>query len=124
SQMSVDPAIEDQLMQLGHYVPVHPMDDIEQHMRVHRQSLETDGDPFQTKAVHIQEHEMAFMQQQAAQQAAITGPAGPEAGQQGGPGGPVPGAQPQAPTGAQRPPGAIHPDVISDPSLMPRGAYQ
>jgi hypothetical protein len=120
SQMSVDPELENELLALGHYVHVHAMDDTAKHIASHRAAVLETGDPFNTIAQHLQEHELVFMQQQQSQQAAVAGATGPGAGQQGTPVPPEPGSVPEAPTGAQRPPGAIHEDNLVDASMLPR----
>ena len=118
SQMSVDPTIENGLMQIGHYTPVHPMDDTQQHMQVHQQAMQ-EGDPFGMIAQHLIEHEMVFAQMQQQAMQAVTGAQGPGSGQEGSPEGLMPGAQPGTMDNANAPPGAIHPDMMRDPSVMP-----
>jgi hypothetical protein len=132
SQISIDPTKENQLMDMGHYVPVHPLDDHRSHVSVHGQSIQVDGDTFGSKAVHVQEHVIAMAAMAQQQQAAM---AGPLQQQQGGlpgpPGGPAqimqgpgarPGAQPDQGRPAQGPPGMIPPDQLHDPTMMPRRA--
>lgn len=123
-QISVDPEKENEMLSLGHYVPVHPMDNAQEHMVAHKKSLENEGDIFGMKAVHMQEHTLIFMMQQQAQQnpdAQGAGPAGKPGQAQPGP---REGAMPGQQRPAQRPAGAIHQDRLgkSDPSVMPRDA--
>lgn len=122
-QISIDPEKENEMLSFGHYVPVHPMDNAQEHMVSHKKSLESEGDAFGMKAAHMQEHTLIFMMQQQAQQ----NPQGAQgAGPPGKPGraqpGPRQGAQPGAQRPAQQPPGAIHRDQMgkTDPSVMPR----
>lgn len=122
-QISVDPEKENELLSFGHYVPVHPMDNAQEHMVSHKKSLETEGDTFGMKAVHMQEHTLVFMMQQQAQQNPQGAGGGSSQQQQGqGRPGPREGAQPMPPRGGQQPPGAVHRDQLgrNDPSVFPR----
>lgn len=122
-QISVDPEKENAMLSIGHYVPVHPMDNAQEHMVSHKKSLEVEGDTYGMKAAHMQEHTLIFMMQQQAQQNPQGDQQGgaPKPGGQGQPG-PRQGAQPGAQRPAQAPPGAIHHDRLGrdDPGVMPR----
>lgn len=129
-QISVDPEKENEMLTLGHYVPVHPMDNAQEHMVAHKKSLESEGDVYGMKAAHMQEHTLVFMMQQQSQQnpqsqnsAGAQGAGPPQKPGQAQPG-PRQGAQPGAQRPAQQPPGMIHKDQLGriDPSVMPRGA--
>lgn len=116
-QLSVDPQIENQIMQEGHVMPVHPLDDhIEHIQKYHLPLAKQTGDPSGVIRVHIAAHMKALEQKQ--QQNAGVG--GPQQGPQGNGGGPRPGASPGQPRGGQQPPGAIHQDRMRDPRIMPR----
>lgn len=105
--LTLDPASEDEMLVLGFSVEVQPLDDDVKHIKSHTEAARLTGDPSGMIRVHIQAHQKAMQAKQAQQ--------GP---QQPGQGGPAPGAQAQAPTGPQQPPGAIHPDQM--PGGMPR----
>jgi hypothetical protein len=129
--ISLDPNQENMLLQIGHYLPVRPMDNPQEHIPAHQASIQQQGDPFGLKTAHLVEHQHAVMMKQM-QQAMPQGqppPAPQGQGQQGqqaqqgqqGPGA-RPGAMPAPGRPAQNPPGAIHPDQLaaSDPRVMPR----
>lgn len=118
SQMSVAPDKENELLDMGHVVSVHPMDNHQEHMQVHSQSLQTEGDAFGLKMIHLVEHQRALVQQQMAMAAAMQG-GGPAPGV---PNQTPPGAQPRPPQGAQSPPGMIQQDQMKDPAVFPRRA--
>ena len=103
AQLSVDPQVENGMLQGGFPVRVSPMDDDAKHIQVHQQ-LMAGGDPSGAVRVHIQMH---MMQMQAKAQAAAMQASGQ---QPGGGGGPQPGASPGQPHAAKQPPGAIHSD--------------
>lgn len=111
-EMSMEPAMEDQLMDDGFPVQVHPLDNDIEHIKVHQPHYQTH--PSDYEKGHILEHikqlkEKAAMQQQQAMGASQQGGAGPRAG-----------AQVQAPPGGQQPAGAVHRDKL--PLAMPRKA--
>jgi hypothetical protein len=111
SLISVDPEKENQLMMMGHYVMVHPMDDAQKHIAAHKQAIETQGDVSKLIESHIMDHMVVLNQKMQQQQQA-----GQE--QQPQPGGPRPGAKAAAPRPVQHPPGTIHKDQMT--SQMPR----
>ena len=117
--ISVDPEMENQMMLDGFTVPVHPDDDLQEHIPSHQQAMQQSGDPHGTIRVHLKAHMnaqqmkiQAQMMQAAAEQQANNPGGGSRGARQG--------AQPGAPRGGQNPPGAIHQDRMSDPSKMPR----
>jgi hypothetical protein len=120
AKFSVDPKLENEYLTQGLGMLVHPMDDDQEHMKVHQQLMQQ-PDPTGDIRQHVTMH-MMQMQAKAAQAQQAQG------GQQGMPGGdspgvagqPRPGAQPQAPRGGQNPPGAIHKDRMRDPRAAPR----
>jgi hypothetical protein len=122
SQLSMDPQKENELLNQGIDLPVHPMENHQEHMAVHQQDLQDNRDESGMVRGHLMKHQMALHDQMQAQAMAMMGgPPGAPTGPQGPPGGrPKPGGQAQMPTGQQAPPGAIHPDQLNDPSAMPR----
>jgi len=123
--ISVDPQKENMLMQMGHYIVVHPMDNPQEHIAVHQQAVQEQQDPQMLIAAHILDHQIALqmqMQQQMSPQGGAPGgqPGGAPPQPTQGPGarpGAVPATQGRP---AQQPPGAIHADQMKDPSVMPR----
>lgn len=109
-QLSVDPNMENDLLDNGFPVQTHPMDPDAEHIQAHLESFKMQ--PNELKKGHILEHIKQLKEKAAAQQQ------GPK--QLPAPGGPRPGAQAQAPTGVQNPPGAVHPDQMA--TAMPRKA--
>jgi len=109
-QLSVEPDMENQLMENMFPVQTHPLDDDNAHLQSHLQSMQLM--PSEYKKGHILEHIKQLKEKAAAQQQQmLPAPGG---------GGPRPGAQAQAPTGVQNPPGAVRPDSM--PLAMPRKA--
>ena len=102
-QLSVDPQIENEMLEHGFDVQVHPGDDDMAHLQAHMPLMQV-GDPHGTIRVHIQKHQAQM--QMKAQAAAMQ----QQGGQGGGGGGPQPGASPGAPHAAKAPPGNIHQD--------------
>jgi hypothetical protein len=108
---------ENEMLLAGFEVPVHPLDQDEQHIPVAMQAIQETGDPHGTLRVHLQMHlaqrnakaQAAMMQQmQMQQQGAGQGPGRPP-----GAGQPQPGAMPAGPRLVKGPPGQIHPDQAS-----------
>lgn len=118
-QLTVDPNIENGLLEDGFDVQVHAMDNDAQHLAVHQQALAA-GDSTGMIRVHIQRH----LQSMQLKQAAMMQRAQQGAGQQGGgPGMPQPGASPAGPRLIKGPPGQIHPDQMpaaGNAAAMPR----
>lgn len=111
SVISVDPTVENEMMEYGHVVMVHPADNDEMHIQAHMIAAQATGDPHGTFREHIQKHQEQMLHK--AQQQQMTVPSG----QQNRPGGgarmgrgPRPGAQPGMPRGGQQPAGMIHQD--------------
>ena len=109
-QMSMDPKMENQLLENGFPVQTHEMDPDIEHIQMHMAAYELM--PTDLIKGHILEHIKQLKEKAAQQQGAQMPPPG------GAPGGPRPGAQAQPPTGAQNPPGAVSPDQM--PTAMPR----
>ena len=118
-EITMDPNEENQMLVEGIMLPVHLMDNHQEHLMAHMQALQATGDTSGVIRVHIMAHAKALEQQQMQAQAQ---PGNPSQGQnQGGPQSrnPKPGAQPGQPRGGQNPPGAIHQDRMRDPRMMP-----
>lgn len=114
-ELTMEPQEENQLLAEGIAMPVHLMDNHQQHLMVHMQQMRERGDPSGVLRVHMMAHAQALEAQQKQAQQQLAPPQGGQPGQ----GGPRSGAQPQAPRGGQKPPGAIHEDRMKDPALMP-----
>lgn len=126
-QMPVPVDYENNMLGTGFDVEVHELDDDNAHVQSHRQMLQQDpdGDYARKFQAHIFMHIQQIQKKAqivAASQAAAGGQPGVPAGAApaGVAGTPKPGAQPAPPKGGQAPPGAIHPDQMHDPSMMPR----
>jgi hypothetical protein len=119
-ELSVSPSLENELLTSGIDLPVHPMDDFNDHMKHHVQALKA-GDPHGSIRIHMLLHQQQQQAMQAAQAAAAQPQqGGPPGGAPGAPGPPRMGAQPAPSRPAQGPPGMISPDSMSDPGMMPR----
>lgn len=116
-QLSVDPDIENKMLQHGLPVTVHPMDNDQQHLQAHAELAAYD--PTGVVALHIADHQKQLqaknMQFAQAQKGTPGSPGGAGPGR---PGMPRPGAQPGQPR-PQQPAGAVHPDQMND-MVMPR----
>lgn len=118
-EITMDPNEENMIMVEGIAMPVHLMDNHQQHLIAHMQALQATGDPSGVIRVHMMAHAKALEQQQMQAQAQLGNPSqgqnagGPQSRQ------PRPGAQPGQPRGVQNPPGAIHEDRMRDPRLTP-----
>ena len=122
SKLSMSPEEENRYLALGIALPVHELDEDQQHMQVHAQDME-DGDPTGARREHMMLHRAQMNMKMQAQMAQISGmQRGPPPG--GGPPQGAPGARPGAaagpPKGGQQPPGAIHSDRMQDASAAPR----
>jgi hypothetical protein len=124
--ITVDPEIENGMMEMGFNVDVHEADDDEKHLLEHNIALaKMNGvDPHGTFRAHITLHQAQMTAKAAAQQLQNA----PAAGAPGSPGGAGPGAAgtpPGAQPGAPRPngpPGMIHQDQMpaAGAAVMPR----
>ena len=127
-QLTMDPTMENEMLNMGFPVQVQPMDNDMQHLQLHMEDFKMTGgehgDVTGYKRIHILEHIKAAKEKAAMAQGALPAPGGmpgsPGGAAPGLPGQPRPGATAQAPTGIQNPPGAIPPDQMVDPNRMPR----
>lgn len=120
-QESVDPKLENQMLLEGFDLPVHPLDNDPEHMKVHMQVVQADMTGV-VKA-HLLKHQQSMtiksQAQMLAQQQQGGAPGGPpQINGQAGP--PRIGAQPGQVRNGQQLPGAIHKDQMQDASRMPR----
>jgi len=112
-ELGFPPQVENEMLAQDFLVPVHALDNHQEHIKVHQQLLQQSGDPGGKVRVHIMAH-MQAMQAQQAQQAMAAAPQ--SAAQPGG--GPRQGASVKPPRGGQQPPGAILRDRM--PNAPPR----
>jgi hypothetical protein len=129
-QLPVPVGSENNLLLSGYEVPVHDLDDDQQHIQAHTTILQTPEGKAAPNAkktlAHIFAHMQAIAKKQQAQMQPQQGAPGVPGGavaqqpQPGVAGSPRMGAQPAQATGGQGPPGMIHHDQIKDPSVPPR----
>lgn len=123
SVVSVDPVVENDILEQGLTVMVHPADDDQMHMQAHVLALQATGDPRGVIRDHIVKHQQQM--QAKAMKAQMQVPSGqqkqPGGGAQMGRGS-RPGAQPGPSRGVQQPAGAIHQDRMASAgaAVMPR----
>jgi hypothetical protein len=123
--ITLDPVIENGMLENGFQVMTHEADDDQMHLLEHTAAMQEKGgvDPHGTFRDHIAMHQ-AQMQAKQAQQTALmaSGPGTPGSpGGMGMPGsaGTPPGAQPGQPMGAKGPPGMIHADEMPAAGAVP-----
>lgn len=120
-KLSLQPQFEnEQLLRNGVDIPVHPMDEDQEHLQAHAQEMQQFGDLSGAIRAHMMRH-MQQMQLKAAQmQQQQVGAMQP---QQEGPGGsPRQGAKPGGPRpNGQQPPGAVHRDRMPMGAPRPQG---
>jgi hypothetical protein len=108
--ISVDPMIENDMMEHGFDTPVHPSDDDMQHVQAHMQAMQQTQDPHGTLRKHLMAHQKQLQAKAMAQQHAVSGP---QQGGGGAPGaGPAPGGQPSGPQSQPGAPGQIPQDQM------------
>ena len=120
--LSVDPHIENEMLAQNMPAAISPLDNDAEHIAVHHQGAMQTGDPYHQFAAHIQAHQQSMQRKAAAMQAPPPGAPGvPGGAGPGVPGTPRPGGQAVGPRGvAQQPAGAVHPDQMHAPGVMPR----
>lgn len=121
SQLSVDPQMENEMLQQGIDVMVHPMDDDVKHLQAHM-PLMAGGDPHGVIRSHIIRHQMQ-MQAKAQEQQKVAGlPGTPGGSGPGVAGTPKEGGQVEGPRLLKGPPGTIPQDqmVRAGAPAMPR----
>jgi hypothetical protein len=118
--LAVPQALENQMLALGHDVPVSPLDNDVEHLKElvpFLQSLQPGTPPYQQASAHAQRHQAAMRTKQAAQMMgqmneAQGNPGGQPRGRRG-PRQPQPGSQPAMPRQGRQPPGALHTDQMA-----------
>lgn len=126
AQLSVDPLMENEMLEHGFECEVHEADDDMQHMQAHMAAMRDEGDPHGTFRAHMMLHQkqMTAKAQAAGPQQMMAGPepqqllAGP-GGPPGGAGAPQPGGQVEGPRMMKQAPGAIHPDEMVAAGAVP-----
>ena len=116
AKLSMDPEMENEFLMEGLDLPIHELDEDQEHLKVHLKAM-VQGDEHGSVRQHMLLHRQQMnkkMMMAAQSMQAMQGPGGPQGG------GPRPGAQSQAPRGGQNPPGAIHADRMQDPGAAPR----
>ena len=116
AKLSMDPEMENEFLMEGLDLPIHELDEDQEHLKVHLKAMvrgDEHGSVRQHMLLHRQQMNKKMMMAAQSMQA-MQGPGGPQGG------GPRPGAQSQAPRGGQNPPGAIHADRMQDPGAAPR----
>jgi hypothetical protein len=116
-ELTVDPELENLMLEQGMPADVHPMDDDQKHIQAHMQGM-SNGDPHGTFRAHIMAHQNQMKLKMAPPPQAPGAPGTPGAGQPGVAGVPQPGGQPAGPRLIKQPPGAVRPDAM--PTAMPR----
>jgi hypothetical protein len=133
-QLPVPVDSENNLLLSGYEVPVHDLDDDQQHIQAHTTILQTPEGKAAPNAKKTLAHIFAHMQAIAKKQQAAAQPPGGAPGVPGGavgqqpqpgvagspPSPPRMGAQPAQAIGGQGPPGMIHHDQLRDPAVPPR----
>lgn len=116
-ELSVDPQIENDLLEHGFDTPVHPADDDMAHMQAHMVLMRI-GDPHGTIRKHLTAHQTQMQAKAMAQHQAMSAPQG--GAPQGG--GPRPGAVPSGPQSQPNAPGSIPHDQMASAGapVMPR----
>src|SRR6516162_11515378 len=120
-ELTLEAECENSLLAQGAQLPVHLLDNDAEHIKIHQQSADETSDPTGQIRAHIWHHnqqmqskqQMQMMQQMQQMQALSPPGAGGQA---------RPGAQPARGRPAQQPAGAISPDQMQDPRMMPRRA--
>lgn len=108
AQLSVDPEVENQLIEQGFEVGVHVMDNDGEHMKAH---LKLAASP--ARDAHLQRHQLSMSAKQAAVMKQAGQPGAPGGDGPGVPGSPAPGGQVANPRMMKQSPGAIHPDQMA-----------
>ena len=122
-EMTVNAELENAMLEDGHDLYVHPLDNDPEHMKKHQELAKETGDPYGNVHVHMQRHAMSMAvktQQQVQQALQQQGMGQPQAGQRppGAPG--VPGGPPQRPGVAGTPrPGMPGPPRMPQPGAQP-----
>jgi hypothetical protein len=121
SELTIEVEQENQMLEQGLDLLVHPLDNDNEHMQAHAQAMQAIGDdPYGVFRIHLQRHQQQMQVKQQAQlmqQAGMQGGGPPQQGQQGQGRGPRQGANSSGPRN-QGPPGMIAQDQLTN--AMPR----
>lgn len=113
SQLEIPVDQEVSMARDGQESPVHPTDNHEPHVIALQQALQETGDPSGAIRAQMMKRRLALV--------SATMPSDGGQGQgPGNPGTPRPGSSPKPPQGPKQMAGAIHPDQMRDPTMMPR----
>lgn len=116
---SLDPELENGMLENGFMVSVNPDDDDAEHIQAHMELMQAAGDPHGNIRDHLVHHQEQMQKKALGQAAGVEG-ANPNQGFPGVPGGagpgvagtPRPGGQPEMPRQLQGPAGGIPPDSM------------
>jgi hypothetical protein len=122
-KLSIDAQTENKILQEGMTLPVHELDDDQQHMQTHLEAMRG-GDPSGSVREHMMYHRMQMekklqMAMQGAQAMQRGVPGSPGGAGPGAAGSPREGAQPGQPR-LQGPAGMLHTDQMQGPGVQPR----
>jgi hypothetical protein len=120
-ELTLDPHFENSLLEAGHDMPTHTMDDDQAHLKVHGEAFQASGDMHGSLRKHMMQHtiqmqlkQQAKMLQQKQQLVQSAAPGGGQPPRQGAkPGGPRP--------NGQGPAGQIPRDRLQNAAPRPRG---
>jgi hypothetical protein len=113
NMFTVDPNIENEMLNNGFHAQVHEADNHQEHLQAHMMAANLTKDPLGLYREHMGAHMMAIQAKREKEMAAGKGmPGAPGGGGPGAAGAPKPGAQPApgGPRPAQSPPGAVQTD--------------
>jgi hypothetical protein len=118
-QLTLDPQFENGILESGMPLPVHPMDNDQEHLQAHMQAFQEHGDLSGVLREHMMRHTMSMQIKQQAMQQQQAQMLQPHQPQQPGGGGPRAGGTATGPRpNGQQMPGAIHADQMRN--AMPR----
>jgi hypothetical protein len=111
-KLTLDAKFENTVLESGMPLPVHPMDEDQEHLKVHMQHFQQTGDFHGTLREHMIRHQMQMQQKQQAMQAQQQGMLQPHQPAEGG-GGARSGGKATGPRpNGQGPPGMVHRDQM------------
>lgn len=118
-KLSMDPEMENEFLMEGLDLPVHELDEDQEHMKIHLKAM-VNGDEHGSVRQHLLLHKQQMNQKMMMAAQSIQAMQGQGMSGQPPGGGPRQGAQPGQSRGGQQPPGAIHKDRMQDPGAAPR----
>lgn len=121
-QLTLDPQFENTVLESGMPLPVHPMDNDQEHLQAHMQAFQEHGDLSGVLREHMMRHTMSMQIKQQAMQQQQAQMLQPHQQQQPGGGGPRAGGTATGPRpNGQQMPGAIHADQMRNAQPRARG---